>query len=69
MTGTRGDVLGRELRCLSLLDAALIGGLALPLLSMIWVSRDWTLIHDAPLLHYIAWMISEALSHTAMCST
>jgi len=32
--------------------AALVGALA-------WRSREWPLIHDAPLMHYIAWRIGE----------
>jgi len=32
--------------------AALTGALA-------WRSRGWPLIHDAPLMHYIAWRIGE----------
>lgn len=32
--------------------AAVAGALA-------WASRDWPLVHDAPLMHYVAWRISE----------
>ena len=24
-----------------------------------WQSRGWPLIHDAPIMHYIAWLIAE----------
>jgi hypothetical protein len=26
---------------------------------LVWASRGWPLIHDAPLLHYIAWLIDQ----------
>ncbi len=26
---------------------------------MLWLSRDWALVHDAPIMHYIAWRIGE----------
>ncbi|MGH7384691.1 MAG: glycosyltransferase family 39 protein [Candidatus Rokuibacteriota bacterium] len=32
---------------------------ALLLAYLIWGSRDWPLIHDAPLMHYIAWLIEQ----------
>ncbi|MGH7401125.1 MAG: glycosyltransferase family 39 protein [Candidatus Rokuibacteriota bacterium] len=32
---------------------------ALLLAYLIWGSRAWPLIHDAPLMHYIAWIIAE----------
>jgi hypothetical protein len=28
-------------------------------LQRIWASRDWPLVHDAPLMHYVAWRILE----------
>ena len=34
-------------------------GLAVLTGALAWRSRGWPLIHDAPLLHYIAWRISE----------
>jgi hypothetical protein len=32
---------------------------ALLLAYLIWASRAWPLIHDAPLMHYIAWLIAQ----------
>jgi hypothetical protein len=32
---------------------------ALLLAYLIWASRAWPLIHDAPLMHYIAWLIGQ----------
>jgi hypothetical protein len=32
---------------------------ALLLAYLIWASRAWPLIHDAPLMHYIAWLITQ----------
>ena len=26
---------------------------------LLWASRGWPLIHDAPLMHYIAWLIDQ----------
>jgi len=32
---------------------------ALLLAYLVWASRAWPLIHDAPLMHYIAWLIAQ----------
>jgi hypothetical protein len=32
---------------------------ALLLAYLVWGSRGWRLVHDAPLMHYIAWIIAE----------
>jgi len=32
---------------------------ALLLAYLIWASRAWPLIHDAPLMHYVAWLIAQ----------
>jgi hypothetical protein len=32
---------------------------ALLLAYLVWASRAWPLIHDAPLMHYVAWLIAE----------
>src|SRR4029453_8204447 len=32
---------------------------ALGLAYLIWASRGWPMIHDAPLMHYIAWLIDQ----------
>ena len=26
---------------------------------LLWLSRHWPLVHDAPIMHYLAWRISE----------
>ena len=28
-------------------------------LRLLWASRDWPLVHDAPLMHYVAWRIQD----------
>jgi hypothetical protein len=33
--------------------------LAILFLGLAWMSRGWPLIHDAPILHYIAWLIRD----------
>ena len=32
---------------------------ALAALRLLWLSRGWALVHDAPLMHYVAWRILE----------
>ena len=32
---------------------------ALVLAYLVWASRGWPLIHDAPIMHYIAWLIDQ----------
>lgn len=32
---------------------------ALLLAYLVWGSREWLLIHDAPLMHYVAWLIDQ----------
>jgi hypothetical protein len=32
---------------------------ALAALRLLWLSRGWPLVHDAPLMHYVAWRILE----------
>lgn len=34
-------------------------GLAAMVLRMAWRSRGWPLVHDAPIMHYVAWRIGE----------
>lgn len=38
---------------------ALLGGLAALVVWLGWRSRGWPLIHDAPIMHYIAWRIGQ----------
>ena len=38
---------------------ALVAGLAGMTLFLAWRSLGWPLIHDAPLMHYVAWRIAE----------
>jgi hypothetical protein len=33
--------------------------LTLAALRLLWASRDWPLVHDAPLMHYVAWRILD----------
>ena len=40
----------------SLAVVAIFAGVAA---TLAWQSRDWPLVHDAPILHYIAWRISQ----------
>jgi hypothetical protein len=37
----------------------LVAALAALALYLAWHSRSWPLIHDAPLMHYVAWLIGE----------
>jgi hypothetical protein len=39
--------------------ALVVAALAVLVGALAWGSRDWPLIHDAPLMHYIAWRITE----------
>jgi hypothetical protein len=40
-------------------DAPVVAALAALALYLAWRSRGWPLVHDAPLMHYIAWLIGE----------
>jgi hypothetical protein len=42
-----------------LVSSALALALAALALRLGWLSRDWPLIHDAPLMHYVAWLIQR----------
>ena len=37
----------------------LVSGFAALVLALAWRSRAWPLVHDAPILHYIAWRIAD----------
>ncbi|MGH7392510.1 MAG: hypothetical protein ACREM3_24090, partial [Candidatus Rokuibacteriota bacterium] len=39
--------------------ALVLGGLAAVVGWLAWTSRGWGLVHDAPIMHYIAWRIGE----------
>jgi hypothetical protein len=39
--------------------AAATAALAVAALRLLWASRGWPLIHDAPLMHYVAWRLAE----------
>jgi hypothetical protein len=43
----------------SVASALLAGGFAALALTLAWRSRSWPLVHDAPILHYIAWRIGD----------
>jgi hypothetical protein len=36
-----------------------VAGFVVPALYLLWASLPWPLIHDAPIMHYIAWRIGE----------
>jgi hypothetical protein len=39
------------------LRVAAVGGLGVAVATLAWGSRGWPLIHDAPIMHYVAWRI------------
>jgi hypothetical protein len=43
----------------SILGAVAVGGVATLALVLAWRSRSWPLVHDAPIMHYIAWRIAD----------
>ena len=43
----------------SAVSAVLVIGFAALALMLAWRSRSWPLVHDAPILHYIAWRIGD----------
>jgi hypothetical protein len=43
----------------SVASALIVAGFAALALTLAWRSRSWPLVHDAPILHYIAWRISD----------
>jgi hypothetical protein len=43
----------------SAVSAALLVGFAALAVTLTWRSLSWPLVHDAPILHYIAWRIAE----------
>jgi hypothetical protein len=51
---TRGS-----LKRTSAVSALLVAGFAGLAASLAWQSRSWPLVHDAPILHYIAWRIGD----------
>jgi hypothetical protein len=42
-----------------LVRGVVLGSLAVPVVALVWRSRGWPLVHDAPLMHYVAWRISQ----------
>jgi hypothetical protein len=44
-------------RSLSALAGAAASLVALSAVQLAWLSRGWPLVHDAPLMHYIAWRV------------
>jgi hypothetical protein len=44
---------------LGLIVGLAVAPVGLAALRLIWLSRDWPLVHDAPLMHYVAWRIQE----------
>ncbi len=47
------------MRPISVVSHVLLAGLAAAVAGLAWLSLPWPLVHDAPILHYIAWRISE----------
>jgi hypothetical protein len=43
----------------SVVSALVVSGFAALALTLAWRSRAWPLVHDAPILHYIAWRIGD----------
>jgi hypothetical protein len=43
----------------ALVPVGLVAGYGVVVLWLAWGSRGWPLIHDAPLMHYVAWRIGE----------
>ncbi|MEK7387507.1 MAG: hypothetical protein AABZ83_13790, partial [candidate division NC10 bacterium] len=44
---------------ISAVELGLLGPFAALAAALAWRSRGWPLVHDAPILHYIAWRIGE----------
>ncbi|MGH7357003.1 MAG: hypothetical protein ACRELS_20800 [Candidatus Rokuibacteriota bacterium] len=40
-------------------DRILLAGFAVAVAGLAWLSLPWPLVHDTPILHYIAWRISD----------
>ena len=43
----------------SVASTLVVSGFAALALTLLWRSRGWPLVHDAPILHYIAWRIAD----------
>lgn len=43
----------------SVVEVGLAAALAVVAIRLAWLSRGWPLIHDAPLMHYVAWLIDH----------
>lgn len=56
---TRTDAVSLGSRLEGLARAAVMAALAVIVAYLGWASRGWPLIHDAPLMHYIAWRIAQ----------
>ena len=48
-----------RIRALSALAGAAAILVSLMAVRLAWLSRDWPLVHDAPLMHYVAWRLLE----------
>src|SRR5690349_19531324 len=46
-----------SLNRISVGSVVVLGGFAAVAARLVWLSRDWPLVHDAPIMHYIAWRI------------
>jgi hypothetical protein len=45
----------------SAVEVGLAAALAVVAIRLAWLSRGWPLIHDAPLMHYVAWLIDRGV--------
>src|SRR5262245_26194404 len=50
---------GATSRIARALSWGLVGVFIAPLGYLLWASLPWPLIHDAPIMHYLAWRIAE----------
>ncbi len=50
---------GPGARTLRIGAASAVSLVALAALQVLWASRGWRLVHDAPIMHYVAWQILE----------
>src|SRR5438874_10781689 len=57
--GDRADARSFLRQPFRMLPWLLISGLAGVVLYVGWLSLPWPLIHDAPIMHYVAWRIGQ----------
>ena len=47
------------MRRMSVASGGLVAGFAAVAAALAWRSLSWPLVHDGPILHYIAWRIAD----------